>query len=1374
MSADEPSGGARFSFYPAVRSGYRPTGDGGEAAVELTVTGWDDDDERDEKTVRMPIHLYGPGDVTGVDLNQIVRRDPRPSTDDHSPSQFPLIEFERPDLPWLFSPETRGENGRLRPWLMLIAVDRDDPEVGFERKGPGGLPTVEAPIEALPDPADAWAWAHAQQTCHDGADEIPSIEIDSDHSRSRLLAPLHLEAQHRYRACLVPTYEYGRLAALDRDPADADEVEPTTLWSEANSGRVTLPVYDCWTFITAESGDFGTLARELSPVEFGPDLGVRTVDVSKPGPTSLKRPGEGAESTVGLEGALISPAYDESVRGTPDEDGYDEDLQAALETLLDRAEAIDESIAEGIVSPPLYGRWHAGRSSLDADSAHWFDALNRDPRYRIAAGFGTMVVQAEQEALMASAWEQFDELEAINDYLKRCRLAREAQESLYVDAEALRTERLLPLSRPSLSNVIVDDRKLSARRVLEDADAPIGMLDDGFRRLTSPSSSLARREGVSLSQHSFETAFVARSGWNLDESGTADAAVDAEGVADHEVIGDHVTEADRIGSASGAGDASPTVDVAGDDAFEGMLHSTAAPGAEPDSVGEPGAEWESDGAFDEERRDDRAARRRTLALLESVDRHCRSLKRGVSALDAMVGEDGAIEAGARTELGDVRRVARSVRPGTVEPLGRALSKLLIEPRPPTVAPSLTDDAAAAEVDALRGEADRVESLLEDVRSAGTGREPDASIVEGALAETSRTLSRMIETVASIRGSIADETRAAEGTGTDAMAASEGEAGPGAGAGHHSMLMAASADHEAGGAGSIDELREAVLEELDPEARIAETVTARTGLPKEFVCPDKGGPLRDEVMPAPSFDWPMYRELAAIDDEYLLPGVGDIERDSVGLVTTNPRFVEAYLAGLNHEMARLLRWRLYPTDRQGTYFREFWDHDPDPYADETVDAKADVEALTEWDGELGENVTADPPTVFVIRGELFRRYPNTVLYAAKAERDEDEDGRSYRRPQTPPGSIEEESEGIEFPSFDGELGDDVHFFGFDRTIDELVADEGWFFVLEEPPAEHRFGVVGDQYDEKTVEAEPGEVVDLHDGDGDWIGDVLSAVDLGEYDDGDELAYVQRAVDEANDGAGPLTYAAMEPGQTTADDWETDSLNGAHVANVTYRMPTRIAIHATEMLPDEVVDAADETETDPANEGESDDREGLTFETGIDLEAEREGVAYEFDAEEASSTGQGMGSTDPEATDTLDADELSIDDQPTADGDDTTMTETTYTESADVEVTETTATTVEEGAIGENESVDDGADADDDRGGDDRSVFQRRTLSEESTLTASTSELADDETVVDGLEGDDGDPDAVDGDDDSGDGESDESEGDDGDSDESEGNDGGDDE
>ena len=50
---------------------------------------------------------------------------------------------------------------------------------------------------------------------------------------------------------------------------------------------------------------------------------------------------------------------------------------------------------------------------------------------------------------------------------------------------------------------------------------------------------------------------------------------------------------------------------------------------------------------------------------------------------------------------------------------------------------------------------------------------------------------------------------------------------------------------------------------------------------------------------------------------LLPGVGTIDADTVTLLKDNPRFIEAYMIGLNHELARELLWREFPSDMRGT-------------------------------------------------------------------------------------------------------------------------------------------------------------------------------------------------------------------------------------------------------------------------------------------------------------------------------------------------------------------------------------------------------------------------------------------------------------------------
>jgi hypothetical protein len=75
---------------------------------------------------------------------------------------------------------------------------------------------------------------------------------------------------------------------------------------------------------------------------------------------------------------------------------------------------------------------------------------------------------------------------------------------------------------------------------------------------------------------------------------------------------------------------------------------------------------------------------------------------------------------------------------------------------------------------------------------------------------------------------------------------------------------------------------------------------------------------------PEFHRPMYHFLRDLSQEYILPGIEKVPQNAVGLLQTNRRFIEAFMMGLNHEMASELRWREFPTDLRGSYFRSFWD------------------------------------------------------------------------------------------------------------------------------------------------------------------------------------------------------------------------------------------------------------------------------------------------------------------------------------------------------------------------------------------------------------------------------------------------------------------
>ena len=66
-----------------------------------------------------------------------------------------------------------------------------------------------------------------------------------------------------------------------------------------------------------------------------------------------------------------------------------------------------------------------------------------------------------------------------------------------------------------------------------------------------------------------------------------------------------------------------------------------------------------------------------------------------------------------------------------------------------------------------------------------------------------------------------------------------------------------------------------------------------------------------------------RALAALSQDWLLPGLDQVLPNTVSLLETNQAFIEAYMVGLNHEFSRELLWNEYPTDQRGSYFRQFW-------------------------------------------------------------------------------------------------------------------------------------------------------------------------------------------------------------------------------------------------------------------------------------------------------------------------------------------------------------------------------------------------------------------------------------------------------------------
>ena len=294
----------------------------------------------DATRVDVPLRLYGPGDVIGIDPRAVLRTDPLGHTADFEPNYLACIEFDIPDFPWLFTPAAAGANGRLRPWLVLVVV-RHAGDMPTRPTGDAPLPRIDVPVSELPDLSESWAWAHAQVVELDASQSVEQIlGSQPERNLSRLVCPRRLEPETHYLACVVPAFEAGRKAGLGLEVTAADEDRLGPAWT-ATQTTARLPVYYHWEFATGTGGDFETLARRLTPRPVG-DVGRRKLRVGRQ-PFGLPDAG-----VLQLEGALVAPG--ELTRPAPSAE-----FRTALRDLL------NPGVGDPVVAPPVYGSWQAAR-----------------------------------------------------------------------------------------------------------------------------------------------------------------------------------------------------------------------------------------------------------------------------------------------------------------------------------------------------------------------------------------------------------------------------------------------------------------------------------------------------------------------------------------------------------------------------------------------------------------------------------------------------------------------------------------------------------------------------------------------------------------------------------------------------------------------------------------------------------------------------------------------------------------------------------------------------------------------------------------------------------------------------------------------------
>jgi hypothetical protein len=1006
-----------------------------------------------------PFALIGPADIIGIHRDMIVRSEPRDNIVNFEPNYLAFIEFYDEDFPWRCSP-AKPDGDRLRPWISLLVL-KEGEFTRDDRRVPLPVVTVKGK-EPLPRADETWMFAHAHLEQPIPDDQLSSLEqylkslqqaiaTDPDRLYSRLLSPRHLDPDSTYYAFLVPTFEGGRLTGLGMPTRGVPAQKPA--WD--GSSGVELPFYFDWSFRTGAEVDFESLVEIIEPRVLDEHIGIRSMDCKAPGFVLVDSQGRlqpGGEAGLpapnpdiqGLEGALKTDRT-VSVPENFTPNAFQVELQLLVnlpETITADLDAPSESdqdiLNDPVVTLPFYGQNHARQHKtdevlLDVSKDGWYHDLNRDPRTRVPAGFGTRVIQKNQEKLMQRAWQQvqrvYDANRIVRGYKFTSEVALRYSKTFFMSVPAAH---LIAATANIHAKVLGSPTTIRQQLLASPLRAPV--FSGAFRRLARPAGKLAQR---------------------LNASGTPL----------------HYADLIEAVNTRRVDPAPPRKVPAGLPSVDDLAYKI---------------RQQIPGWLQFLIRNWYTAIFICLALLLVV-----ALGTGAWFICAVLGV---------AALGATRWLAAQV-PRLDE------------------ATALTEPAKAIElINATPQRPDfTVQFDGETTAPAPTpGPQAASDSVEAAYFRTA---------ALQLQGRLA--IRVPESSPLVAFDMRNG----------YAKLARA----------------------IDPAVSYPIRLRALVKIPGlSFDKPEE----IVEAMAAPDFEDAMYAHLRDISKELLIPNLDLIPPNTIGLLETNPKFIESYMVGLNHEMARELLWREYPTDMRGSYFRQFWEVKgiSNPDTPEDAELLKDITKLHTWQSTsaLGSHKPqpASPPPagvpppdvkpgdkqlVLVIRGELLKRYPNTVIYAQKAVLNAHGE-RVIDTNDMTPGEFDIK---LKFPLFRAEIEADLRFFGFDLTIDKASGKEasnafandheGWFFVIQEVPGEPRFGM--DINYEPTRLSEDGAI---------------------QSDTWNNLAW------DLFGGAEPGFVSVSPAPRISPAGRQKWAANAADMAFILFQTPVMVAVHASEML------------------------------------------------------------------------------------------------------------------------------------------------------------------------------------------------------------------
>jgi hypothetical protein len=1098
-----------YAFLPWLRQGIAnaittPPAAGTRASihVEVDITGTAVDGGPPLiQSAAQDIALYGPGDILGIDPRAVIRTEPRAGVSNFESNYLAAIDFYDEDFPWRYTPAPAA-GLQLNPWIALVVLNATEFAEG-KNIANRPLPFITiGDASVLPVAAELWAWAHVH--FNQGLSPSPSNELVStdmstvlplvqsilstnpDLAYSRLLCPRLLDVNTGYDAFVVPAFESGRLAGLGQDPTKAPSALASAWAPYAGQQEPqNFPYYYRWHFTTGDRGDFRYLVSLLKPQPVDPSVGTRDFDVQDPGSNLPGIDKPGLNGILRLGGALEVPDADFSNAEKAERDTYEAWDQPY-------PDSFEVSLAKFINLPDDY----ATQTPADANAASGITPSTAGISQPIVPDIAndpdpliTSPLYGRWHALTQRVLFNRDGTSAANstNWVHRLNLDPRFRVPANYGAEVIEAnaEAYMNYAWEQIGDVLQANQNI---RRLHFATAASSRLY--ARNLTTAVSDPARVLSLTAPVSS-------------------------------RVLYSGVTVASLRGSTSAPTRVPPVLTST---VFRRVLR--------------PGGRLMRSLPFTAAATPTNLIQRVNAGEVTSAP--TKTVPSGVVTVDQTV--NAVLPTGAASPvLGWLKQfpwLPWAVLIGAI-----VLAIILFFVLGPVAGGVAALGVVAAGIYVFR--------LLR-------GWATDA--------QASETLSQAGQTPYSVANYPASSNFVLSTPGSSFVPTLGGPDSPtgtrfNTALGQSFQLIAAgngTAQHPAPVAIDLGAVAKTVLTAIDPKATIFRRGLSMIALPAWIVA--EIGEDFNEVMAYPKIDLPMYEPLEERSVERLLPNINKIAPNSITLMETNQRFIEAYMVGLNHEFARKLLWREYPTDQRGSYFRQFWSVgdtiDSEGLSEDALKEKlydipeihrwAPTSALGDHNNRVAPNQPPAPQAVLIIRGELLKKYPNTVIFAQHAKM-----AGGLREPDwlTPDEEANPPRSKTRTPLYQARPEDDIFFFGFDLTIDEVKGtggDPGWYFVLQERPGEARFGL-------EVARTAPIETFD----DVCW-NDATPGIKAGQYLSAGTLSSV--GLSEPSSVTDPPKH----------DQWNDDkkvdvaSVSSARWAYVLLRQPVMVAVHADEML------------------------------------------------------------------------------------------------------------------------------------------------------------------------------------------------------------------